>query len=63
MNTVIKVMESLVALNNWKVTRFDIQHYKYGDNIEGYAGYLSVEDIDNTLIIRNDGSFEYSSTR
>lgn len=60
MKTIIKVMESLVALNNWKVKRFDIQSFNHGYGIEGYAGYLTVEGIEKTLIIRHDGSFEYS---
>lgn len=58
MHTVIKVMESLVEMNGWKVERFDIQHYKYSGGIEGYVGYLDVEGK-KTILIRGDGSFEY----
>lgn len=59
MSTVIRVMESLVKLNDWKVERFDIQAYDYGGGCEGYVGYLRIEGIDKTLIIRKDGSFEW----
>ena len=58
MNTIIKVMESLVKMNNWKVTRFDIQAYDHGHGISGYCGYLDTEG-NKRIIIRNDGSFEY----
>ena len=61
MATVIKVMESLVKFNNWKVERFDIQAFNYGHGIEGYAGYLKVEGHD-MIIVRGDGSFEYRNT-
>ena len=54
--TVMKVFESLVKLNNYNVTRFDIQHYNYGNEIEGYCGYLYTED--KTILIRGEGSFE-----
>ena len=58
MNTVIKVMESLTKMNGWTVARFDIQHYNY-NSIEGYVGYLDVNESDKCIIIRHDGSFEY----
>lgn len=60
MSTVIRVMESLVKFNGWNVERFDIQAFNYGHGIEGYAGYLKVEGHD-TIVIRGDGSFEYSA--
>lgn len=60
MSTVIRVMESLVKMNGWTVRRFDIQSFDYGNGIEGYAGYLDVEELKKRIIIRGDGSFEYS---
>lgn len=59
LSTVIAVMESLVKLNKWTVLRFDIQAFytKYTD-INGYAGYLDVKEIDKRIIIRGNGSFE-----
>lgn len=60
MVTVIRVMESLVKMNGWTVRRFDIQSFDYGHGIEGYAGYLDVEELKKRIIIRGDGSFEYS---
>ena len=60
MNTVLKVMESLVKMNGWTVTRFDLQAYDYGKGIEGYAGWLWIEESEKRIVIRNDGSFDYS---
>ena len=60
MKTVLKVMESLVKLNGWTVTRFDMQSYNYGHGIAGYAGYLDIEEESRRLIIHDDGSFEWS---
>lgn len=58
--TVLRVMESLVKFNGWTVERFDVQAFSLKGNIEGYAGYLDVKEIDKRIIIRGDGSFEYS---
>ena len=58
MNTVIKVMESLVKMNKWEVIRFDIQHYEHAHGIEGYVGYLTIGN-GQEIRIRQDGSFEY----
>ena len=60
METVLKVMESLVKINDWTVIRFDLHSYNYGHGIEGYAGYLDVEEETKRLIIHSDGSFEWS---
>lgn len=59
MKTIIEIMKSLVEMNNWTVTRFDLQSYNYGNGIEGYAGYLDVVEIEKRIIIRHNGSFEY----
>lgn len=58
MKTLINVMNSLVKMNDWKVERFDIQHFNHGYGIGGYVGYLYILGK-NTLIIREDGSFEF----
>lgn len=60
MTTIIRVMESLVKMNGWTVTRFDVQAFNYGKGIEGYAGYLDTVENEKRIIIRHDGSFEYS---
>lgn len=59
MLTVIKVMESLVHMNKWTVRRFDLQAFDYGSGICGYAGYLDVEECDERIVIRHDGSFVF----
>lgn len=59
MTTIIRIMESLVKINGWKVERFDIQAYHAGYGFDGYCGYLTVDGIDNQLRIRQDGSFEW----
>ena len=61
MQTVVKVMLSLVSLNSWTIKRFDVQAYDYGHGIEGYAGYLDVVELNKRIVIHHDGSFEYSS--
>ena len=58
--TVLRVMESLVKFNGWTVKRFDVQAFYLKGNIEDYAGYLDVKELDKRIIIRGDGSFEYS---
>lgn len=58
MKTVMRVMESLVKMNGWTVTRFDLQHFNY-NGIEGYAGYLDTQETER-IVIHDDGSFEYS---
>lgn len=60
MCTVIEIMKSLVKMNNWKVQRFDLQYYNYGKGVEGYTGYLDVETIEPTIIIKMNGSFEFA---
>lgn len=61
MIVVMQVMKSLVSMFGWTVLRFDVQSYNYGHGIEGYAGYLDVEELEGKrIIIRSDGSFEYS---
>lgn len=60
MMTVIEVFKSLVKLNGWEVERFDIQHYKYGENIEGYAGWVTIKDEKRQLVIHSNGSFEWA---
>lgn len=59
MTTIIRIMESLVKMNNWTVTRFDLQAYDYGYGIDGYAGYLDVVEVEKRIIIRKDGSFDF----
>lgn len=59
MTTIIRVMESIVKMNGWKVERFDIQAYHMGYGFDGYVGYLTVEGNDKALRIRQDGSFEW----
>ena len=59
MNTIIKVMESLVKLNNWTVERFDLHHYDAGDGFTGYVGYLTIVGNHADIRIREDGSFEF----
>lgn len=59
MKTIIRVMESLVKMNGWTVTRFDIQAYDHGFGVTGYAGYLDTKENDKRIIIRGDGSFEF----
>lgn len=64
MFVVIEVMKSLVSMFGWTVLRFDLQSYNYGNGIEGYAGYLDVEELEGRrVIIRSDGSFEYSEVK
>ena len=58
LNTVMRVMESLVKLNGWTVVRFDIQAFDYGYDATGYAGYLDIKENDQRFLIRGDGSFE-----
>lgn len=58
MKTIIKVMESLVALNKWTVVRFDLQRFEYCGKIEGYCAYLEVKETSNVLRFHTDGSFE-----
>ena len=58
MKTIINVMNSLVKMNDWKVERFDIQHFNIGYGIDGYVGYLYILGK-KTLKIREDGSFEF----
>ena len=61
MRTIMKIAESLVILNHWKVRRLDIQHFEHcNGQISGFCGYLDVE-IENRIeriIIHDDGSFE-----
>lgn len=59
MITVLRVMESLVKINGWTVTRFDLQAFNYGNGIEGYAGYLDTVENDKRIVIHHDGSFEF----
>lgn len=59
MTTIIRIMESLVKMNNWTVTRFDLHAYDYGYGIDGYAGYLDVVEVEKRIIIRKDGSFDF----
>lgn len=63
LNTVIRVMESLVKLNGWTVVRFDIQAFDHGHGITGYAGYLDIEEDKRRIVIRGDGSFEETGVR
>lgn len=61
MIVVMEVMKSLVSMFGWTVLRFDVQSYNYGNGIAGYAGYLDVEELEGKrVVIRSDGSFEYS---
>ena len=60
LKTIMKVMESLVKMNGWTVERFDIQAFDYGHGCAGYAGYLYTKENKKHLIIRGDGSFEFS---
>ena len=57
MMTVLKVFESLVKVNGWEIERFDMQHYRHGDNIEGYAGWVYIKGDTRHLVIHHDGSF------
>ena len=59
LNTVIKVFESLVKMNNWEVERFDIQAYDYGKGICGYVGYATIKGFNRVLVVRGDGSFDW----
>lgn len=61
LNTVIKVFESLVKMNNWEVERFDIQAYNYGNGICGYAGFATIKSLNRVrvLVVRGDGSFDW----
>ncbi len=61
LNTVMRVMESLVKMNGWTVKRFDIQSFNHG-GIEGYAGYLDIAESNQRLIIRGDGSFCFTES-
>lgn len=58
MKTIIKVMESLVALNKWTVVRFDLQRFEHCGKIEGYCAYLEVKEMHNVLRIHDNGGFE-----
>lgn len=60
LQTIIRVMESLVKMNGWTVERFDIQAFDYGTGVAGYAGYLDIKENNERLIIRGDGSFSFS---
>lgn len=60
MDTVIKVFESLVKLNNYEVERFDLQAYDYGNGIAGYVGIMYIKGMKKTLIIHHNGSFDWS---
>lgn len=59
LNTVIKVFESLVKMNNWEVERFDIQAYNHGNGICGYAGLATIKGFNKVLVVRGDGSFDW----
>lgn len=59
MTTIIRVMESIVKMNGWKVERFDIQAYHMAYGINEYVGYLTIEGKGQALRIREDGSFEW----
>ena len=59
LQTIMRIMESLVKMNKWTVERFDIQGFNYGSGISGYAGYLHITGKNEHLVIRCDGSFEW----
>ena len=62
MLTVIEIFKSFCKLNFLEsdIERFDIQHYSYGDDIEGYTGYVYLKGFKKHLIIHHNGSFEWS---
>lgn len=61
MDIIINTFKSLVKLNHWDIERFDIQSYSHlNGTITGYVGYVSIKGFKNDLIIRKDGSFEFS---
>ena len=58
MSTIMRIAESLVNMNNWTVSRLDIQG-RYGDDSEGiesYVGYLDIKGIGGVMI-NDDGTF------
>ena len=59
MNTILKVFESLVKLNAWQIRRFDLQSFDYGHGIEGFAAYVHIDGEKRTLIIHDNGEFEW----
>ena len=59
LNTVMRVMESLVRMNGWTVKRFDIQAFDNGYGFTGYAGYLDIAENSQRIVIRGDGSFSF----
>lgn len=59
MSTIMRIAESLVIMNDWTVSRLDIQGRRYCDDsekIESYVGYLDIKGI-GTVMINNDGTF------
>ena len=62
MRTIMKIAESLVVMNHWRVERLDIQHYTHlKGEICGFVGYLDIrvdDDVIERIIIHDDGSFE-----
>ena len=58
LSTVMRVMESLVKMNGWTVTRFDIQYYNHG-GFDGYSGWLDIAENSKRIVIRGEGSFEF----
>lgn len=59
MTTIYRIAESLIKLNNWECQRLDIQHYEMA-GVEGFVGYATIKGFKHNLIIRHDGSFEWS---
>ena len=57
MDTIIKVMQSLIKLNGWTLERFDLRLNTLGDK-EYYAAYLTVKELSSDIVIREGGSFD-----